>query len=47
MVYNLYRDAFQNFQTGAGAAVANMLFVFCMIVAFFYIRATRREVAIG
>ena len=42
-----YTLAFQNFQTGQGAAVANMLFVFCMIVAFFYIRATRREVAIG
>ena len=42
-----YTLAFQNFQTGQGAAVANMLFVFCMIVAFFYIRATRREVAVA
>ena len=42
-----YTLAFQNFETGQGAAVANMLFVFCMIVAFFYIRATRREVAIA
>jgi len=42
-----YTLAFQNFETGQGAAVANMLFVFCMIVAFFYIRATRREVVIA
>jgi multiple sugar transport system permease protein len=41
-----YTLAFQNFETGQGAAVANMLFIFCMIVAFFYIRATRREVAL-
>jgi multiple sugar transport system permease protein len=42
-----YTLAFQNFQTGQAAAVANMLFIFCMIVAFFYIRATRREVAVA
>jgi multiple sugar transport system permease protein len=42
-----YTLAFQNFETGQGAAVANMLFIFCMIVAFFYIRATRREVAVA
>ena len=42
-----YTLAFQNFQTGQTAAVANMLFIFCMIVAFFYIRATRREVAVA
>jgi len=42
-----YTLAFQNFQTGDAAAVANMLFVFCMVVAFFYIRATRREVVIA
>ena len=42
-----YTLAFQNFETGQAAAVANMLFIFCMIVAFFYIRATRREVAVA
>ena len=42
-----YTLAFQNFQTSQGAAVANMLFLFCMIVAFFYIRATRREVVLA
>ncbi len=42
-----YTLAFQNFETGQAAAVANMLFIFCMIVAFFYIRATRREVALA
>lgn len=40
----IYTLAFQNFETGQAAAVANMLFIFCMVVAFFYIRATRREV---
>jgi multiple sugar transport system permease protein len=39
-----YQLAFTNFQTGDGAAVADMLFIFCMIVGFVYIRATRREV---
>lgn len=42
-----YTLAFQNFETGQAAAVANLLFIFCMIVAFFYIRATRREVVFG
>ncbi len=42
-----YTLAFQNFETGQAAAVANMLFIFCMIVAFFYIHATRREVAVA
>ena len=39
-----YTLAFSNFQFGLGAAIGNMLLIFCMIVAFFYIRATRREV---
>jgi multiple sugar transport system permease protein len=42
-----YNLAFTNFQTGQGAAVGDMLFIFCMIVAFFYIRATRREVVMA
>jgi len=42
-----YQLAFTNFQTGQGAAVGDMLFIFCMIVAFFYIRATRREVVMA
>ncbi len=42
-----YTLAFTNFQTGQGAAVGDMLFFFCMIVAFFYIRATRREVVMA
>ncbi|HTW07488.1 MAG TPA: sugar ABC transporter permease [Acidimicrobiales bacterium] len=43
----VYTLAFQNFQTGDAAAVGNMLFLFCMVIAFFYIRATRREVALA
>jgi len=42
-----YQLAFTNFQTGDGAAVADMLFIFCMIVGVVYIRATRREVAMA
>jgi multiple sugar transport system permease protein len=42
-----YQLAFTNFQTGQGAAVGDMLFIFCMFVAFFYIRATRREVVMA
>lgn len=42
-----YQLAFTNFQTGDGAAVADMLFLFCMIVGVFYIRATRREVVLA
>lgn len=42
-----YTLAFQNFQTGQGAAVGDMVFIFCMIVAVFYIRATRHEVVIA
>jgi multiple sugar transport system permease protein len=42
-----YTLAFTNFQTGDGAAVADMLFIFCMIVGVFYIRTTRREVVMA
>ena len=42
-----YQLAFTNFQTGDGAAVADMLFIFCMIVGVVYIRATRREVVMA
>jgi multiple sugar transport system permease protein len=39
-----YTLAFTNFQFGRGAAIGNLLLIFCLVVAFFYIRATRREV---
>jgi multiple sugar transport system permease protein len=42
----VYTLAFQNFQTGEAAAVGNLLFIFCMIIAFFYIRLTRREMVL-
>lgn len=42
-----YTLAFTNFQTGQGAAVGDMLFFFCMIVAFLYIRAIRHEVVMA
>jgi multiple sugar transport system permease protein len=42
-----YQLAFTNFQTGDGAAVADMLFIFCMVLGVVYIRATRREVVVA
>ena len=41
-----YQLAFTDFEFGQGAAVGNMLLIFCLIVAFFYIRETRREAVI-
>lgn len=42
-----YQLAFTNFQTGDGAAVADMLFIFCMILGVAYVRAARREVVVA
>ncbi|HUC13923.1 MAG TPA: sugar ABC transporter permease, partial [Acidimicrobiales bacterium] len=36
-----YTLAFSEFQFGQGAAIGNILLVFCMVVGYFYIRTTR------
>jgi multiple sugar transport system permease protein len=38
-----YTESFVNFNFGAGAAVGNLLLVWCMLIALFYIRASSRE----
>ena len=41
MVYNLYRDAFQNFQTGSASAQAVILFALMLIVTIIQFRIAR------
>jgi ABC-type sugar transport system permease subunit len=41
MVYNLYRDAFQNFQTGSASAQAVILFALMLIVTLIQFRIAR------
>lgn len=38
-----YQLAFTNLNFGQGAAVGNIVLIFCLIVAMFYIRAVRKE----
>ena len=47
LVYNLYRDAFQNFRTGYASAQAIVLFVIILIATLIQFSVGRRRVHYG